>query len=222
MDPRVHIIEERLKDINHIIAVSGGKGGIGKSTLAVTLALTLRRKGHRVGLLDLDFWGPCVHVMLGVQGVSPEEEKGIVPPNISGIQCMSIAYYTAENALALRRVSFQDAVIELLAVTQWGELDYLIIDMPPGIGDVTLDVVRLMKKVNFCIVATSSKVVMETVKKTLQILTQLNIPVIGVIHNMKAEKDSLKEHVRTLGVPFLGEVPFDFALEVRTLNRLIS
>ena len=168
MDPRINIIDKRLAKIEKIIAVSGGKGGIGKSTVAATLALTLSESGHKIGLLDLDFWGPSAHVILGAEEAYPKEERGIVPPKIYGIEFMSIIYYTLDKTLALRRAGFADAVIELLAVTQWGSLDYLIIDMPPGIGDATLDVIRLMKKVSFCVITTQSKVVLETVKRTLK------------------------------------------------------
>jgi ATP-binding protein involved in chromosome partitioning len=213
MDPRVQIIGERLKGVERIIAVSGGKGGVGKSSFAAALALVLSEKRHKVGLLDLDFWGPSVHVIFGRQGVIPEEDKGIIPPSIHGIECMSISYYTVDKALALRKSDFEDAVIELLAVTRWGELDYLIIDMPPGIGDAALDVVRIMKKVRFCIITTQSALVMETVAKTMQILSQLRIPIVGVIQNMKTKDYPLEGQFSGFNAPFLGQIPFDPGFE---------
>jgi len=213
MDPRVNVINKRLANVGNIIAVSGGKGGIGKSSFSVILALTLSQAGHKVGLMDLDFWGPSAHVLLGSHGNFPEEEKGIVPPQIHGMKFMSIIYYTEDKTLALRRSGFDQAVIELLAVTQWGDLDYLIMDMPPGIGDVTLDVIRFMEKVRFCIITTHSKVVIETVKKTLNMLKQLKIPIMGVVHNMKKENVSLEDQIKTLDVPFLGKIDFDPGLE---------
>ena len=213
MDPRIHIIDERLAKIGKIVAISGGKGGIGKSTLAATLALALSGKHYKVGLLDLDFWGPSAHIILGVQGKQPRESKGIVPPEIDGIEFMSIIYYTMDKTLALRRVGFDSAVTELLVVTQWGRLDYLIIDMPPGIGDAALDVIRLMKKVSFCVIANQSRVIMETVKNTLKLLEKLEIPIIGVVENMGINNSSVRDQIRRLGIAFLGRLDFDPGLE---------
>lgn len=213
MDPRINVIHKRLAHVEKVIAVSGGKGGIGKSTFSALLALTLAQSGHKVGLMDLDFWGPSAHVLLGVRGISPTEDKGIVPPQVHGIRLMSIVYYTEDKSLALRRNGFDQAVVELLAVTQWGPLDYLIMDMPPGIGDVTLDVIRFLDKVRFCVITTHSKVVMETVKKTLEMLRQLGIPIIGVVHNMKEEDGVFRNPVEIFKVPFLGEIDFDHKLE---------
>ena len=213
MDPRINVINKRLAHVKKIIAVSGGKGGIGKSTFSAILALTLSQAGYKVGLMDLDFWGPSDHVILGAHGISPVEDKGIVPPQISGIKFMSIIYYTKDKTLALRRSGFDDAVIELVAVTQWGLLDYLIMDMPPGIGDATLDAIRFMEKVRFCIITTYSKVVMETVKKTLNMLTQLEIPIVGVVQNMKEKGFSVEEQIKVFNAPFLGKIDFDSKLE---------
>ncbi len=214
MDPRMNVIRRRLADVKRIIAVSGGKGGIGKSTIAAALALNLSRAGKKVGLLDLDFWGPCAHIILGAKTSSfPKEHKGIVAPRVAGIRFMSIVYYTRNRTLAMRRAGFEQAAIELLAVTQWGPLDVLIIDMPPGVGDAALDVVRAMERVEFCTVTTGSKVVLGTVGKTLDILKQLGIPVLGVIQNMGRNDASVRSHVRKIGIPFLGEIGFDPGLE---------
>ncbi len=213
MDPRIDVIDKRLAKIKNIIAVSGGKGGIGKSTVAAILALTMANKSFKVGLLDLDFWGPSAHLILGTKEIYPKESKGIIPPEIYGIQFMSIVYYTMEKSLALRRAGFTNAVIELLTITQWSELDYLIMDMPPGIGDATLDVIRLMKRVNFCVITTPSKVVIETVKKTLRMLKQLEISIIGVIENMKTKPSSVRDEMKAFNISFLGEIGFDPGLE---------
>ena len=193
MDPRLEIIDKRLKNIKRLIVVSGGKGGIGKSLIASTLTLTLSRSGYKVGLLDLDFCGPSAHVILGIKGIYPKEEKGIIPPEIYGIRFLSIIYYAGDNPSPLRGVDISNAIIELLAITQWGSLDFLIIDMPPGISDATLDVIRLMKRAEFLIVTTQSKVALETVKKVLKILKELRFPIIGVIENMRVSKASCKK-----------------------------
>jgi len=221
MDPRINVINKRLSQVKRIIAVSGGKGGIGKSTFSSVLALTLAQAGHKVGLMDLDFWGPSAHIILGIRvRAFPKEDKGILPPQIAGIKFMSIVYYTDNKTLALRRAGFDQAVIELLAVTQWGSLDYLIIDMPPGIGDAALDVIRFMEKIEFCILTTHSKVVMEIVNKTLNMLNQLKVPVAGVVQNMKEKDLSVRKQIKKFAVPFLGEINFDPDLEAAIGNPL--
>jgi len=214
LDPRLEIIDKRLENIKTLVPVSGGKGGIGKSLTASTLALTLSELGYKVGLLDLDFSGPSTHIILGIGGVYPKEEKGIIPPEVYGIKFLSIIYYAGDNPAPLRGIDVSNAMIELLAITQWGSLDFLIIDMPPGIGDTTLDTIRLMKRARFLIVTTPSKVVLQTVKKALAILKELVVPIIGVVENMKTTRSSLvREQITPFNVPFLGEINFDKYLE---------
>jgi len=202
-----------MEHVEKIIVVSGGKGGIGKSTFSAVLALNLSQSGYRVGLMDLDFWGPSAHIMLGARKNFPKEHKGIVPPSVNGVKLMSIVYYTKDKTLALRKSGFDHAVVELFAVTQWGPLDYLIIDMPPGIGDAVLDVIRCLGKAKFCIIMTSSKVVMEIVKKTVQMLKQLKIPILGIVRNMKGEKLSFTKKEKIFDTRFLGDIHFDRNLE---------
>jgi len=214
MDPRLTIIAHRLENVDRLIAVSGGKGGIGKSSVASTLALCLSKKKYRVGLLDLDFYGPSCHLILGIKGVYPEEEKGILPPQVYGIKFMSIVYYAKENPLTVRGIDISNSIIELLAITRWEELDFLIIDMPPGIGDTTLDVIRLLKRIEFLVVTAPSKLALETVKKTLEMLKEAGVPIIGVIENMKV-KDSpwIKQEIEKFDVKYLGEIGFDRSFE---------
>ena len=158
MEPRISVIEKRLHNINRIISVASGKGGVGKSLIAATLALHLSQKGYKVGLLDLDLYGPSAHIILGIHDQFPQEEKGLIPPQIHGIHFMSIVYFTEEKPAPFRGNDISNIIIELLAITQWGTLDFLIIDMPPGIGDETLDVIRYMRPSEFLIVTTPSKV----------------------------------------------------------------
>jgi len=213
-DPRLSIIDERLKDVEDIIAVSSGKGGVGKSLVASALALTLAEKKYKVGLLDLDFTSPSTHVILNAGEAYPTEWKGIIPPEIHSIKYMSIIYFSGNRALPLRGLEASNALIELLAITRWGQLDYLIIDMPPGIGDATLDIIRFLKKVRFLLVVTPSKLAFETVKKLIDLLLELNVPVVGVIENMKMEESAfIRERIREIGLKYLGEIPFDYALE---------
>jgi len=225
IDPRLNIIDKRLAKIRKIIAVSSGKGGVGKSLIASTLALTLSRSGYQVGLLDLDFSSPSTHIILGVKGVYPREEKGIIPPVVHGLAYMSIIYYAGNRPSPLRGIDISNAIIELLAITQWGSLDFLVIDMPPGIGDATLDMIRLIKKIGFLVITTSSKVAFETVRKLIELLGSLKVPVIGVIENMKMT-DSLfiRRNIESLDMPFLGGIEFDYKLEesIGNPNKLLE
>jgi len=213
-DPRVSLIPERLRKIRRVIAVSSGKGGVGKSLVASVLALTLAKRGFKVGFFDIDFTSPASHVILGIGEVQPEEKNGIVPPVVHGLKYMSIIYYTADRASPLRGTDFSNALIELLAVTIWGELDFLIIDMPPGISDATLDVLRLVRKAEFLIVTTSSRLAFETVRKFIDLLLELKVPILGVIENMKmTDSKFIHQKVEEKGIKFWGEIPFDKSLE---------
>ena len=214
MDPRSSIIDTRLAGIKRIIAVTGGKGGVGKSLIASLLALTLSRFGYTVGLLDLDLSAPSTHVILGIEGVYPKEEKGIVPPEVHGIAFMSIVYFTVDEPTPLRGTDISNALLEMLAITQWGSRDFLIVDMPPGIGDVSMDVIRWLKKSEFLVVATASKVALGTVKKVIKMLKELNMPIIGVIENMKLKGSSVvKAELEEFDLPILGAIEFDMNLE---------
>lgn len=215
MDPRLSVIDKRLSKIKRIIAVASGKGGVGKSLVASTLALNLSKKGFKVGLLDLDLYGPSSHVILGVTDYSfPEEEKGILPHKIDDINFMSIVYFTEDKPAPLRGMDITNIIIELLSITQWGELDFLIIDMPPGIGDETLDVIKLVKKSEFLVVTTPSKVAIAAVSKLLKILKELKLPVIGIVENMKMKQsDFIKGNVSKMGISYLNSIQFDGNLE---------
>ncbi|MCX6670463.1 MAG: ATP-binding protein [Euryarchaeota archaeon] len=214
MEPRTSVIEKRLKNIHRIIAVASGKGGVGKSLVASSLALHLSQKGYRVGLLDLDLYGPSSHIILGVKKVFPTEEKGIIPPMIHGISFMSIVFFTEEKPSPFRGGDISNIILELLAITQWGSLDFLIIDMPPGIGDETLDVIRYMKTSEFLVVTTPSKVAMGAVGKLLNILIELKKPVLGVIENMTMTESSyIEQEVSRVPVRYLGRIHFDETLE---------
>lgn len=214
VDPRTSVIEERMKDINKIIAVSSGKGGVGKSLIASTVALSLANRGFDVGLFDLDFTSPSTHIILGAGDIKPKEEKGIVPPKLQGLRYMSIVYYTGDYATPLRGEDVSNALIELLAITRWEKLDYLVIDMPPGIGDATLDLIRLIRKLRFLIVTTPSQLAFETVKKLVSLLRSLEVLVVGVVENMKMkETDFVKEQVSKLGLSLLGEIQYDHEVE---------
>lgn len=214
IDPRISIINERMEEVDRIIAISSGKGGVGKSLVASTLALILVKKGYKVGLFDLDFTSPSTHIILGVDNVQPIEEKGVVPPLIYGLRYMTIVYYSGSRAVPLRGPDVSNALIEMFSITRWGKLDFLIIDMPPGIGDATLDILRLMKRISFLIVTTPSRLAFETVRKLIGLLKDLKIQTVGIVENMKMNKSSIiRERVNELGVKFLGEIAYDQMIE---------
>jgi ATP-binding protein involved in chromosome partitioning len=213
-DPRVEVIDRRLAGVARIVAISSGKGGVGKSVVATALALSLGRKGKRVGLLDLDFTSPSTHLILGAEDLKPVEDRGIVPPVVHGVSYMSIVYYSADEPAPLRGSDVSDAIIELLAITRWGALDFLVIDMPPGIGDAALDVIRLIRRIEFLVVSTPSKIAYGTVRKQLELLKRLSVPVIGVVENMvMARSPYIKAKVESEGIPYLGSIAYDPELE---------
>lgn len=215
IDPRTSIITERLARIRRIIAVSSGKGGVGKSMVATALALSLAKEGCKVGLFDVDFTGPSTHIILGVpKTVQPTEDKGIVPATFEGLEYMSLVYYVGDKAAPLRGADVSNALIELLSVTQWGELDFLIIDMPPGIGDAVLDIVRLVNRIEFLIITTPSLLAFEVVKKQVELLCELNMPIVGVIENMKDDNSGIiKRETARLHLKYLGAIGYDAKVE---------
>ena len=214
VDPRTSVINERLAQIIRILAVSSGKGGVGKSMVATTLALTLAHRGCKVGLFDLDFTSPSTHIILGAPNTQLKEEKGLVPPTVKGLVYMSLVYFVGNKPAPLRGSDVSNALIELLSVTQWGTLDFLVIDMPPGIGDVILDILRLIKRTEFLIVTTSSLLAFETVKKQAALLCELKMPIIGVIENMKMNQTNrIQTESKKLGLKYLVGIPLDQAVE---------
>ena len=213
-DTRVNIINKRLLSIGKVIAVCSGKGGVGKSVFASALALSLSKHGYKVGLLDIDFTSPSTNLILGVEAVSPAEEKGIIPPLVHDLRYMSITYYSRDRPTPLRGIDVSNVLIEFLAITQWGVLDFLVLDLPPGLGDVTLDTIRLIKAVTFILITTPSKIAFETVRKLIQLLSEQHARIIGVVENMKMRDSSfIQNQVKEHGVSFLGEIAFDRDLE---------
>lgn len=214
VDPRISVIDDRLKEIRHIIAVVGGKGGVGKSLVAATLSLILAKKDYKVGLFDLDFTSPSTHIILNVKGLQPKEEKGIIPPKVHDISYMSIVFYSGNYALPLRAADVSNALIELLSITRWGTQDVLIVDMPPGISDATLDIIQLVKRIRFLIVTTPSQLAYATVEKLMDLLSELLMPIVGILENMKRKASlSIESQVEQKHIRFLGAIPFDVKIE---------
>jgi ATP-binding protein involved in chromosome partitioning len=187
IDPRPSVIGERLSKVRRVIAVTGWKGGIGKSVTASTLALLLARKGYKTGLFDLDFAGASDHLVLGAKGLFPKEEKGLEPPLYEGVKFMSVVFFSENKAVPLRGANVSDAIIELLAITQWGELDFLVLDMPPGINDAALDVMRFAPGAQVLAVTIPSVLAHDVLDRSLELYKKLKVPVLGVIENMAAK-----------------------------------
>jgi ATP-binding protein involved in chromosome partitioning len=208
------VIGKRLDRVRRVVAVGGGKGGIGKSFVASTLALGLMAEGGRAGLLDLDLTGPCAHLFLGVEPGFPDEEFGIIPPAVAGVRFMSLACFAGETPAPMRGAAVSDAMIELLAITRWDDLDCLVVDLPPGIGDPLLDTIRLLRRCEFLAVATQSRVVLDTVRRSLGVLDAVDATVIGILENLGGSGDTrVEEFAAEVGRPFLGTVPADPGVE---------
>jgi ATP-binding protein involved in chromosome partitioning len=211
MDPRIIAINEHVKSIRNVIAVVSGKGGVGKSIISTIMALQLSKMGYKVGLLDTDFTSPSTHIILNAEELTPKEDKGVIPPEVHGLKYMTITYYTKDNPAPLRGIDVSNALIELLSITRWGKLDYLIIDAPPGISDIILDLLRINWRIKFIVVATPSKLALETVRKLIKLLEEQGGDIIGIIVNMVMGIEATE--YRSLGKRVLVEIPFQQDLE---------
>ena len=188
-----------IANVKNIIAVASGKGGVGKSTTSVNLALSLAADGARVGLLDADIYGPSVGMMLGVsEGTRPdtEQEKFFKPVMAHGIQSMSMAYLITDNTpMVWRGPMVSGALQQLITQTLWDDLDYLIIDMPPGTGDIQLTLSQKIPVSGSVVVTTPQDVALLDAKKGIEMFRKVNIPVLGVIENMSIHICSNCAHV---------------------------
>lgn len=215
IDPRPSVIGARLKDVTRIVCVTAGKGGVGKSSIATTLALLGADRGKSVGLLDLDFTGPTDHVILGAKLGFPSEEYGVDPERHSGVSFLSVAHFLGADAAALRGPDATNALLELLAIARWGALDTLVLDMPPGLGDTALDIHRYLPNAQHLIVATPSQLARESVRRCLSLLATQRVRVLGIIENMTAKgaPTDIDAFAAAAGVPYLGSLPHDTHLE---------
>ena len=210
--------------IKHIIAVASGKGGVGKSTTAVNLALALDREGARVGLLDADIYGPSQGMMLGVaEGRRPEvqDEKFFLPIKAHGIQAMSMSFLITEDTpMVWRGPMVSNALQQLLGQTLWDDLDYLIVDMPPGTGDIQLTLSQRVPVSGAAIVTTPQDIALLDARKGVEMFRKVDIPVLGIIENMSTflcPKCGHESHVFGSGggeriaaqcqAPLLGQLP---------------
>ncbi len=216
-----------LKSVRNILAVGSGKGGVGKSTVAANLAASLARSGARVGLLDADIYGPSIPILMqSGEPARPGADNVIEPGEAHGVRVMSMGYMTpGDQPLIWRGPMAHKAVQQSLLGVRWGELDYLIVDLPPGTGDVHLTLVQTVPVTGAVIVSTPQDVGLRISMKTLRMFQQTKVPVLGIIENMSfyvcphcGGRDDLFGHggasraADSLGVPFLGEIPLDAAI----------
>lgn len=222
-----------MNDVKHIIAVASGKGGVGKSTTAVNLALALQARGAKVGLLDADIYGPSQQVMLGVaDDVRPEQQGGqfLVPVKAHGLKTMSMGYLVTERTpMVWRGPMAGGALAQMLEQTLWGELDYLIIDMPPGTGDVQLTLSQKASVAGAVIVTTPQDIALLDAQKGIEMFRKVEVPILGVVENMATHicgqcghhehifgEDGGQRIASEYGVPLLGSLPLSRALREQT------
>jgi ATP-binding protein involved in chromosome partitioning len=214
-----------LRDVKYKIAVASGKGGVGKSTVSTNLALSLRGLGYTVGLLDADIYGPSQQMMLGIEGrpqIDESDEK-IMPMESHGIKTMSLGLITdPDTPVIWRGPMVMKALDQFLTDVKWGELDFMIIDLPPGTGDAQLTLTQKVPLTGAVVVTTPQDVALIDARKGLAMFRKVNVPVLGIIENMSyfickhcGEREEIFGHgggrrtAEMLGVPFLGEVPID-------------
>lgn len=213
------------KGIKHIIAVSSGKGGVGKSTVSANLAVTLSQEGYKTGLWDVDIYGPSIPVLFGCETIRPEvDDNTIFPVHKFGVALMSIGFFLFPGQPAIWRGAMAtSAVKQLFTEVAWGELDYLIIDMPPGTGDVALTLVQHIPLTGAIIVTTPQHVALHDVRKTAAMFREktINVPILGVVENMSwftpeelptnkyyiFGKDGGKNLATELNVNLLAQIP---------------
>ncbi|GIX06034.1 MAG: ATP-binding protein [Candidatus Poribacteria bacterium] len=213
-DPRLSVIQERLASVRRMVGVTGGKGGVGKTLLATTTALLLAREGLRVGLFDLDFAGPSSHVILGIEPALPREERGIVPPEVDGVAYLSIAQFAKGSLAPLRGEDQQNILLELLAIAQWGTLDLLVFDMPPGLSDLCLDAFRWLPRTEYLVPTTASPLALAVAERLLRLLKEQHLPLLGVVENLAwRESSHVAQLAERIGAPFLGVIHWDRTVE---------
>jgi len=215
-----------LPDVKHIVAISSGKGGVGKSTVAANLAVALAASGARVGLIDADIYGPNIPMMLGV-GKPPEQKDGkLLPAESYGVKLISMGFFVPEEkAIVWRGPMVHTAIQQFFRDVIWGELDYLLIDLPPGTGDAQLSISQLVTLSGVITVTTPQEVALHDVRKGMMMFKGVNVPLLGVIENMSyyicrhcGEREEIFSHgggqraAETLGIPFLGAIPIDTAI----------
>jgi ATP-binding protein involved in chromosome partitioning len=217
-----------IPGVRNLIAVGSGKGGVGKTTVAVNLALALSRLGHKTGLLDADVYGPNVPLMMGIRDTPAASGDRIMPLNQHGIELMSMGFLNpGDKPLIWRGPMLNSVIQQFLRGVNWGNLDYLVIDLPPGTGDVQLTLIQTAPVSGAIVVTTPSEVSLEDARKAVQMFRQVRVDVLGIVENMSymlvpgtAQRIDVfgegggKRTAEAMDVPFLGEVPLDPAIRI--------
>jgi len=213
-----------LPGVNSIIAVGSGKGGVGKTTLAVNLAIALTRLGNKVGLLDADVYGPNVPLMLGSsEPPSVIGENRILPPERYGMKVISVGFLSpGDKPLVWRGPMLHSIIKQFLGQVEWGQLDYLIVDLPPGTGDVVISLVQTVPLTGAVVVTTPSDVSLQDARKAIEMFKQVKVDIIGIVENMSYfvcphchteidifSKGGGQRTAQQFSVPFLGSIELD-------------
>jgi ATP-binding protein involved in chromosome partitioning len=216
--------KEPIPGVKHILAVASGKGGVGKSTVAVNLAISLLKKGKKVGICDSDIYGPSMPLMLGLsERPSANEKQKIIPLQREGLKVMSIGFLLEpDTAVIWRGPMVMQMVRQFLKEVDWGELDYLVLDLPPGTGDAQLTIVQTVPLTGAIIVTTPNDIALADARRGLSMFREVEVPVLGIVENMSYfecphchqttpifDQGGGKRTAKELHVPFLGEIPID-------------
>lgn len=229
-----HAVQDSLRplpNVRNIIAVASGKGGVGKSTTSVNLALALAQQGAKVGLLDADIYGPSAPIMLGInERPTSIDGKSMRPLEAHGIQTNSLGFLMQDDAPAIWRGPMAtQALTQLITQTAWGDLDYLIVDMPPGTGDIALTMAQKIPLVGAIVVTTPQDMALADAKKGLRMFQQVNVPVLGIVENMSVHVCTNCGHAEAIfgqhggrdmaeqyNVPWLGALPLAMSIREQT------
>jgi len=214
--------------VKNVVAVGSGKGGVGKSTVAATLAYGLKSLGCQVGLMDADVYGPSIPHMVGAHGrpsavkhktSTGEEFERIEPVVANGLKVISMGYFVQpDQAVIWRGPLLHRAITQFLKDTDWGELDYLIIDLPPGTGDVSLTLSQMLGLAGAVVVCTPQQVALLDAMKAISMFRQVKIPILGLVENMTGDifgRGGARKKAEEMGIPFLGELPIDAGIRIR-------
>jgi len=218
--------ETLLPGVKRIIAVASGKGGVGKSTVSANLAVALAQTGEKVGLMDADIYGPNIPMMMGVPAPPGKEGHKIKPAEAHGVKIISMGFFVPENtAVVWRGPMVHTAIQQFFRDVWWGELDYLLIDLPPGTGDAQLSVSQIVPLTGVVTVTTPQEVALFDVRKGIMMFKKVNVPLLGIIENMSffvcghcGERTDIfssaggERAAQTFDVPFLGRIPLDPAI----------
>jgi ATP-binding protein involved in chromosome partitioning len=230
----IESVKKKLNDIGDVILVGSGKGGVGKSMVACAIAITLSREGHRVGLFDIDVHGPSVPSYLGLRPPLRSSEKGLEPMKLGRLRTMSIAFFSGDNPVPVRGGEKEGLLTQLMALTNWGELDYLIVDLPPGMGDELFSAFTMFSnKCRLLLVTTPSRHASTIVSLMCKLAQRERVPLAGVAVNMsymmnrgrrihplgKADRVHME---KTMGVKIVTEIPLEPRINERRFSLFMK